>query len=581
MCPPGRAREASQARSQRPPASRSKGPSASRSAAPEEREPYDLHWPPAEVPEPSLEEKPLVLLGCAGEGFASAPPRTLLWDGSRRSFAFHWPGFLVGQANRIYYLEALREVAPWQEVIGPSGDVSRSTCWYVRGRCKCDYTYGSERVGAAKAGRREYFTQIMEDLTQRVFTLACPTWPREAWPNSASLNLYLNDSQSVGWHSDDESLFQGKEDDCIIVSLSLGARREFWMALKRQGTEPENRVRAVSQSVLEVDLEDGDLMSMEGLCQKHCIHFVPGGSRLPALDSFGQEVDAPTGGVRINISWRWIRDHKRKCPMARSAKSSAQCRSSLPRWAQAISMAQGPQDFCGFLPPACSRADAAQHWLTDAQVMWRRCCEGCRWRSGRNCTRHRGRWLCRLCLQSHLSRHKVGSSEDPAEPSQEPLPVAHESLPAVPMPLFPPFPPLPLNPYALPPIATGGELPGLALALQNFDGAILGDDCLMVAQGTRLVLLPNANAGPAWAYGAPMACDPGWFPADLLGEELPHPLVGQARDDFDGGIWGTEYLTVVKGATLARLSPSDLLPGWLFGVMLVEPQGWFPTGILG
>lgn len=83
----------------------------------------------------------------------------------------------------------------------------------------------------------------------------------EFWPNSANLNYYADGIQSVGWHSDDENLFGGKRQelssrscvqdlniviyacmefawqDCSIISLSLGGRREFW-------THPKLIVRA-------------------------------------------------------------------------------------------------------------------------------------------------------------------------------------------------------------------------------------------------------------------------------------------------------------------------------------------------
>merc|ERR1712060_943368 len=51
------------------------------------------------------------------------------------------------------------------------------------------------------------------------------------WPNSCNLNLYTGGDMSVGWHADDEQLFQGKSRDCRILSLSLGATRSFDLRL--------------------------------------------------------------------------------------------------------------------------------------------------------------------------------------------------------------------------------------------------------------------------------------------------------------------------------------------------------------
>lgn len=47
-----------------------------------------------------------------------------------------------------------------------------------------------------------------------------------------NLNLYEDESQNVGWHSDDEGLFRGCQTDCRIISASWGAPRRFEIALK-------------------------------------------------------------------------------------------------------------------------------------------------------------------------------------------------------------------------------------------------------------------------------------------------------------------------------------------------------------
>merc|ERR1712050_522040 len=47
------------------------------------------------------------------------------------------------------------------------------------------------------------------------------------WPNSCNINYYHDGWQGLGWHCDDEPLFQGEYQDCLIVSLSLGQARTF------------------------------------------------------------------------------------------------------------------------------------------------------------------------------------------------------------------------------------------------------------------------------------------------------------------------------------------------------------------
>lgn len=103
-------------------------------------------------------------------------------------------------------------------------------------------------------------------------------------PDSCNLNLYEDKTQMVGWHADDEDLFQGKFQDCRIISLSLGATRQFELELN---WPEEGESLGASQQ-----LADGDLCTMEGMTQKHYMHRVP-------------EEEGPVG-QRINLTWRWI-----------------------------------------------------------------------------------------------------------------------------------------------------------------------------------------------------------------------------------------------------------------------------------
>merc|ERR1719263_1583149 len=94
----------------------------------------------------------------------------------------------------------------------------------------------------------------------------CGLRGRSRWPNCCNLNLYEDGGQSVGWHADDEELFQGKSNDCPIISFSLGEARTFELQLKEGGAD------AGAASEHRVRLGSGDLMTMEGLTQKHYQH---------------------------------------------------------------------------------------------------------------------------------------------------------------------------------------------------------------------------------------------------------------------------------------------------------------------
>merc|ERR1719263_979055 len=89
------------------------------------------------------------------------------------------------------------------------------------------------------------------------------------WPNSCNLNLYEDGGMSVGWHTDDERLFNGKFQDIRIISLSLGASRKF--ELRLNWPDESKRERKFTNLVL----GDGDICSMEGMFQKHFQHRVP------------------------------------------------------------------------------------------------------------------------------------------------------------------------------------------------------------------------------------------------------------------------------------------------------------------
>eukprot|EP00913_Durusdinium_trenchii_P017397 g16355.t1 len=128
---------------------------------------------------------------------------------------------------------------------------------------------------------------------------------------------------SVGWHSDDESLFQGKLVDIRILSLSLGARRKFEL----RANWPEEAESTQPKSVM---LSDGDMMTMEGMTQKHFQHRVP--------------KEGHVDGPRINLTWRWTVRH-------------------TPRWGG--DELQALREFLSEMTPMCLAGSAASLPLLD------------------------------------------------------------------------------------------------------------------------------------------------------------------------------------------------------------------------
>ncbi|CAK8997871.1 Alpha-ketoglutarate-dependent dioxygenase alkB homolog 3 (Alkylated DNA repair protein alkB homolog 3) (mAbh3) [Durusdinium trenchii] len=217
-------------------------------------------------------------------------PSNLSWhyvlkDETTRSFVGFLPRTLSQDVCSSFFEKAL-EGAKWLQPSGPNGPIPRKTAWMVYFDCTCTYRYGRIEVEPQR------YPPWMCTLMHWVMP-CCGINEQKDWPNSCNLNLYQDGSASVGWHADDEHLFQGKNRDCRIISLSLGATRSF--ELRRNWSEADT---------IRLPLTAGDLCTMEGMVQKHLQH------RVPRED----QVRAP----RINLTWRWIVRHSPGCPARRS-----------------------------------------------------------------------------------------------------------------------------------------------------------------------------------------------------------------------------------------------------------------------
>lgn len=163
--------------------------------------------------------------------------------------------------------------APWDRMSD-----GRRVTWFVSKDCwDCPYRYsGSEHPG-------HVFTPFMEEIMDEVCGRICGI-PRDKYPNCCNVNEYPGGEPpegEVGWHADDEVYFQSLSDDTRIISFSLGSPRDFKWRL--QGTDVPLGT---------VSLGDGDVMTMEGLFQKHYKHAVP--------------KCKVASGPRLNFTFRWI-----------------------------------------------------------------------------------------------------------------------------------------------------------------------------------------------------------------------------------------------------------------------------------
>ncbi|MEM7042079.1 MAG: alpha-ketoglutarate-dependent dioxygenase AlkB [Pseudomonadota bacterium] len=162
------------------------------------------------------------------------------------------------------YAELLESIDWRQEYVQLFGrrlPAPRLTAWYgAHG-----YSYsGIHHKPAALTPLLAELTSAMEDLAGSSF-------------NSVLVNLYRSGSDSMGWHSDDESAL-GPEP--AIASLSLGAERLFHFRHR----EPRDKIT--------VSLKHGSCLLMRGPCQACWQHQLPKTRR--------------ASGKRINLTFRRI-----------------------------------------------------------------------------------------------------------------------------------------------------------------------------------------------------------------------------------------------------------------------------------
>ena len=127
-------------------------------------------------------------------------------------------------------------------------------------------------------------------------------------PTAANLNFYRGGSSHVGWHSEDEPLFGERGEARLNVSVSYGTRALFkWKGKSYPDSE-----------ACSCWLDHGDLLVMDGQCQDEFLHCMDSGLK--------QE--------RINVTFRWIRQHVTPCLLVRTGVACC-----LPMCAEGSSVA--------------------------------------------------------------------------------------------------------------------------------------------------------------------------------------------------------------------------------------------------
>ena len=182
----------------------------------------------------------------------------------------------------------------------------RQTAWVtLNDECTCEYGYSDTWQERSTC---PIFARTIREIAAHVQdAMGCQF-------NACNLNYYPTGA-GLGWHADDEFLWNAYHEPVTIVSLSLcrGADDGILAGARKFMIRPKHHAPAPGHhgGVTELVLKHGDLMTMEGYFQKHYLHSVwPG-------DSMYYQDDPYVQGERINLTFRTIVQHLDGSPASR------------------------------------------------------------------------------------------------------------------------------------------------------------------------------------------------------------------------------------------------------------------------
>jgi len=185
--------------------------------------------------------------------------------------------------------------------------IPRLVCWLTDEGCSCTYNDS----GAVSTPVKK--PQWLVDIGRVIMKIL--GWEGELEdPDACNINLYRDGEDCVGWHADDEKLFGGLVGNCLIMSLSLGQTRTFQVKLKDSHHE--------YNPPMSIRLDHGDICTMEGLMQRFYWHRVP--------------PNVAESKPRINLTFRWIVNHRKTCPKSKQASSTKRSQAYLNSWKEPI-----------------------------------------------------------------------------------------------------------------------------------------------------------------------------------------------------------------------------------------------------
>lgn len=181
---------------------------------------------------------------------------------------YYYKDFLRENQSSWFYQKFFENIS-WKRdeyvMFGKKILTKRMVAWY--GEKDYAYTYSKKtRVAMLWNDELLELKSVLENRTGENF-------------NTCLLNLYPEGSDGMGWHSDDEKELRPL---AAIASVSLGRERKFSFKHK------------VTKESVSIQLENGSLLLMKGLTQKHWLHQLPKTKKII--------------GSRINLTFRSIID---------------------------------------------------------------------------------------------------------------------------------------------------------------------------------------------------------------------------------------------------------------------------------
>ncbi len=162
----------------------------------------------------------------------------------------YYYGLVFSKAIKVHYFDSLLNSIAWKNdevfMFGKRIVTKREVAWY--GDKEFEYTYSKIKRKALLWSKELLEIKLLvENETNETY-------------NSCLLNLYHDESEGMGWHSDDEKQLKH---EAAIASVSFGAERNF--SFKHKKTKDK----------ISILLQNGSLLLMKGATQTNWLHQIP------------------------------------------------------------------------------------------------------------------------------------------------------------------------------------------------------------------------------------------------------------------------------------------------------------------